>query len=801
MEPGDKRILPVFFDVLPSDVRHQRKSFAEAFAKNEVKFSMDLKKVERWRQALRKVANLSGWVKENYTYERVLIEDIVKRVWEKVRPTITLYSSEEKLVGMDFRLGQMGLLLALAQKDVRFIGIWGMGGENVSQVWDEYKGTLFIRKCMRNKKVLLVVDDADSYDHLEKLAGDKSWFSEGSRIIVTTRDIRHLTEHRIELSFELPRLKNSEALELFSHKAFGKDQQEERCLELSKCFRNLDEWNSTLESLKRIPNPTIFDSLKLSYDALNDSQQKIFLDIAFFYKGLKKGRVTELLEYCYGFNFLIVINALIEKSLLTVDHHNNVGMHGLVQEMTWEIVRKDSLDPEEPGLYSRLCHHNDIFHVFTRNTGTEAIKGISLCLPRLEEADSNWNIECFSNMLKLRFLEFDNLIISSGPKFIDNTRMELKTPDFTSIPNLKELIRADCEVLVEVHPSIAVQKKLKQLILHRCKNLKSFPGKIEMDSLEVLSLSYCSKVKIPEFGEGMKNLKRLNVAGTASEELPSSIEHLVGLKYLYIHKSKSLQRIPGTSIFKLKSLKILHMDGCPKLKKFVESTEETMCLKLSVRNKLSSLFKRKSPKPLCLASPSPRALPSLTLLSLTDCNLSQGVLPDDFGYCLPSLQYLDLGGNNFFTLPASIRCLSKLRLIDLTGCKRLSQLPDLPSNRELEVLADECDSLKKLSEPSQQGTSTNLEFVRLTTVNCFGLIDNEGLNNGIFSLLRRLAAQRCGARLLYEQDMKNLLNPPTNIMKRSREYCDSEEAEEGESPSEMASGSSGKESIFKRLKA
>ncbi|KAL6142721.1 hypothetical protein ACLB2K_060998 [Fragaria x ananassa] len=833
MNSRDKRILPVFLNVDPSDVRYQENSFAEAFANHEVMFSNDPNKVERWRQALTKVANLSGYDVKNYRCESVLIEDIVKRVWEKVRPTITLYNSDEKLVGIDFRLGQMGLLLALEQKDVRFIGIWGMGGvgkttlaqlvyektsydfevakfldvrksngqlvnlqkqvlfpvlkENVSQVFNDYEGTIFIKRCMRNKKVLLVVDDVDCCDLLKKLAGHKSWFGEGSRIIVTTRDQRLLTEHHIEISLELLQLNNSEALELFSHKAFGKDQPEEGFLELSKCFvdyakgnplalktlgsslyqRNTDEWNSMLNLLKRDPDPTIFKSLKLSYDALSGLQQKIFLDIAFFYIGMKKRRVTQLLEYCYGFNFVSVINALIEKSLLSIDHNYNVWMHGLVQEVAWKIVRDDSGDHDEPGRHSRLCHRHDIFRIFTTNTGTEAIKGIRLSLSELEEADSNWNFECFYKMLKLMFLEFDNLIVSSGPKFLPNTliilrwnwypskslpasfrpnllaelkmqkgkfvklwdgrqdlpklkRMDLsvskylkKTPDFTGMPDLEDLDLKDCEGLVEVHPSIAVHKKLKWLKLYGCKNVKSFPSKIEMDSLKSLNLSYCSKLKIPEFGEGMQKLSYLCMPSTAIEELPSSIEHLVGLE-------------------------VLDMSGCPKLKKLVENTGETECLKPFMRSKLGSLFRRKSLEP---SLPSPRALPSLVSLDLTDCHLRQGVIPDDIGYCFPSLSHLWLGRNDFITLPASIKCLSKLHFIDLRGCKKFQQLPDLPSNNGLTVWADDCDSLKKLSEPSQQGTSSNLEFFRLTTVNCFGLIDNEGFTNGIFSMLRRLAAQ------------------------------------------------------------
>ena len=54
-------ILPVFYEVNPSDVRHQRDSFAEAFDEHEEKFGEDSKQVEGWRDALTKVANVAGW--------------------------------------------------------------------------------------------------------------------------------------------------------------------------------------------------------------------------------------------------------------------------------------------------------------------------------------------------------------------------------------------------------------------------------------------------------------------------------------------------------------------------------------------------------------------------------------------------------------------------------------------------------------------------------------------------------------------------------------------------------------------
>ena len=57
-------ILPVFHGVDPSDVRNQRGSFAEAFAKHEELIKNE-EKLQSWRAALTQVANLSGWDTQN----------------------------------------------------------------------------------------------------------------------------------------------------------------------------------------------------------------------------------------------------------------------------------------------------------------------------------------------------------------------------------------------------------------------------------------------------------------------------------------------------------------------------------------------------------------------------------------------------------------------------------------------------------------------------------------------------------------------------------------------------------------
>ncbi|KAJ4976681.1 hypothetical protein NE237_001787 [Protea cynaroides] len=53
-------ILPIFLDVEPSHVRHQTGSFEGPFRKHEKHFEPHI--VKSWREALRVVGNLKGWV-------------------------------------------------------------------------------------------------------------------------------------------------------------------------------------------------------------------------------------------------------------------------------------------------------------------------------------------------------------------------------------------------------------------------------------------------------------------------------------------------------------------------------------------------------------------------------------------------------------------------------------------------------------------------------------------------------------------------------------------------------------------
>ena len=84
-------------------------------------------------------------------------------------------------------------------------------------------------------------------------------------------------------------------------------------------------------------------------------------------------------------------------------------------------------------------------------------------------------------------------------------------------------------------------------------------------------------------------------------------------------------------------------------------------------------------------------LPSLQSLSLRYCNLmEEGDLILNHIYHLSSLIILDLKGSYFSSIPAGISRLSNLRVLNVSHCKNLQQIPELPSS--LQFLDAHCSN-------------------------------------------------------------------------------------------------------------
>ncbi|CAM9002439.1 unnamed protein product [Rhodiola kirilowii] len=69
-------VLPVFFDVEPTDVRHQSGPFEEAFKAHELRFGGEMGRVNNWRLALEQVSALKGMSSEDVDkYKNKIIKD------------------------------------------------------------------------------------------------------------------------------------------------------------------------------------------------------------------------------------------------------------------------------------------------------------------------------------------------------------------------------------------------------------------------------------------------------------------------------------------------------------------------------------------------------------------------------------------------------------------------------------------------------------------------------------------------------------------------------------------------------
>ncbi|XP_060671822.1 disease resistance protein RUN1-like, partial [Ziziphus jujuba] len=89
-KPG-KSIIPIFYDVDPTVVRHQSGNYAAAFAELERKYPAE--KVTKWRFGLSAVANISGW-HLNYGNEVEFIQKIVQDASGKLTGTFEGFTGE-----------------------------------------------------------------------------------------------------------------------------------------------------------------------------------------------------------------------------------------------------------------------------------------------------------------------------------------------------------------------------------------------------------------------------------------------------------------------------------------------------------------------------------------------------------------------------------------------------------------------------------------------------------------------------------------------------------------------------------
>ncbi|CAI0555932.1 unnamed protein product [Linum tenue] len=786
-------VLPVFYCVDPSDVASQTGSFGDGFRLVE-EGCTDKVKVQRWRAALVEAADLSGWSSLVIRPECRLIQEIVKHVMRKL-DCISSWESRG-LVGVHSRIERIESLLCTGSSPliVQFLGIWGMGGigkttlaellfdkiksefdascfltnvkeecenhglarlnvELLSRLLEEEQqvnvGSRFVRSRLSRMKVLIVLDDVSDSRQVESLAGDHDWFGPGSRIIITSRD-KEVLDTAVDEMYNVEGLNDHEALQLFSSKAFRRRKFDRtdhvetlrraanyargnplalKVLGSSLFRKTKAEWISFLQKIERIPRPEIQSVLRTSYDGLDDEEKDIFLDIACFFVGEHKAFVTRVLFGC-GFSADIGIRVLIDKSLITV-LDNKLRMHGLLQQMGREIVRQESL--KEPGKRTRLWSPEDVYHVLTENTGTEAIEGMFLDMAKIKRVKLSRN--AFARMHNLRLLKFYNsanrgfskVFIPEGLESISdklsylywdgcplkslpssgrtanlvelslpsshvealwernqcleklhtidlsNSRYLTSFPNLSSAPILQSLNLEGCSRLVRVPSSIKFLRELVVLTMENCKTLRCMPSCAHLQTLKKLNLSGCSKLRYLQ--DIPRSLEHLSLNSTAIRKLPESIETLSRLTFWGMNRCKRLKYLPS-NIGKMKSLKTLSVSGCSKLE----------------------------------------------------------------------------------ALPSSIKLLTQLQKLVLSNCRRIRSLPELPLGVSM-LNANDCVSLERL--PSSYAIPMGKVFVNschlqmFSFANCSKLYENNNSNIEADSFVR-IHHAAVAAVINYQQGIHSL---------------------------------------------
>lgn len=239
---------------------------------------------------------------------------------------------------------------------------------------------------LKDKKVLVILDDVNGLGQLDALARETGWFGPGSRIFITTQDLRLLKTHGINHIYKVNFPPASEALQIFCMYAFGQhspyDGFEKLAWEVTNLVgtlplglkvmgsyfhgRSKREWKEALPRLKTHLDADIQSILRFSYDALDDKDKDLFLHISCLFNGEHNGQILEEILAKKFSDIRQRLRVLVEKSLISIHLIGMIEMHNLLVQLGKEIVRKQCL--QEPGQRQFLFDVKEICEVLTDDT-------------------------------------------------------------------------------------------------------------------------------------------------------------------------------------------------------------------------------------------------------------------------------------------------------------------------------------------------------------------------------------------------------------------------------------------------
>ncbi|XP_062076356.1 TMV resistance protein N-like [Humulus lupulus] len=689
-------VLPVFYHVDPSDVRRQKRTYADAFAEHEQRHSDSM--IRRWKAALTTAANLSGWHLSELKKEADLVTEILNHIRGKLNSTSSKssghghgdYYLKQGLVGINKCVADLNKLLSIDNAPI--LGIWGMGGvgkttlayvmfekfrhqfenhcflQNVKEEHQKHGSDLerqffqrlskeeniyledlgSIKDRLYHKKLLIVLDDVDDLDVCNSLLKDRhAWLNSESKVIVTSRDqqvLRNIIGDDDEkMIYRLDILNEKEALELFYLHAFKGKAVDQNYKELSEKF--VDYAKGLPLALKVLGSHLFSKKIEVWQSMLSklkevNPDQRIVKVLRISFDGLEEIEKNIFLDIACFFRGHTEKYA---KDVLDACYGSSCDAIEVLVDKC--LITKDVLDYYEDYYGEERSFIILEMHDLLQEMGQSIACGSNdNCL---ENYSRLWRHEDICHVL-------ENNIGTSKIKgiFVDDYHIQGEGE-----------INLDPSVFKKMSSLKLLQLSIMYKPFQLPHGLDSFP--IELRYLEWYD--YPSKSLGSKFTLG--NLVHLSMPRSRLEKLWDGIQDLKNLKHVDLSSSKKLTCLPNLS-----RANLCHMDlhGCislvelPPLRSHNVHDGElrlTGCYNLRIVSEMFGNIK----------------IINLSWIAIEELHSSIGYLKNLHGLYIFNCKHLK-------KLPSSICYSESLQVLRMSRCVSIDKFPELPKNiKELDL--------------------------------------------------------------------------------------------------------------------
>ncbi|KAG4390261.1 hypothetical protein GLYMA_06G260100v4 [Glycine max] len=686
---SSRLLLPIFYDVDPSQVRKQSGDYEKAFSQHQQSSRFQEKEIKTWREVLNHVGNLSGWDIRN-KQQHAVIEEIVQQIKTILGCKFSTLPYDN-LVGMESHFATLSKLICLGPvNDVPVVGITGMGGigkstlgrslyerishrfnsccyiDDVSKLYrlegtlgvqkqllsqslnernleicNVCDGTLLAWKRLPNAKALIVLDNVDQDKQLDMFTGGRNdllrkCLGKGSIVIIISRDQQILKAHGVDVIYQVEPLNDNDALQLFCKKAFKNNYIMSDFEKLtSDVLSHCQGHPLAIEVIGSYLFDKDFSHWRSALVSLRENKSKSIMNVL---------RISfDQLEDTHKEIFLDIACFFNDDDVEYVKEV--LDFRGFNPEYDLQVLVDKSLITmdEEIGMHDLLC---DLGKYIVREKS-----------PRKPWKWSRlWDIKDFHKVMSdNKVAENVEVIIIEDPYDILRTRT-MRVDALSTMSSLKLLYLGYWNVGFEINFSGTLAKLSNELgyLSWEKYPFECLPPSFEPDKLVELRLPYSN---IKQLWEGTKplpnNLRHLNLSGS---------KNLIKMPYI------------GDALY----LESLDLEGCIQL--------EEIGLSVVLSRKLTSLNLRNCKSLIKL----PRFGEDLILknLDLEGCKKLRHIDPS-IGL-LKKLEYLNLKNcKNLVSLPNSILGLNSLQYLILSGCSKLY-------NTELFYELRDAEQLKKI---------------------------------------------------------------------------------------------------------